>query len=174
MENLMGLVTGILFGFFLQKGQALRFEKQVGLLRLIDMTILKIMLTGILVGMVGIYLFKDLGIISLGPKGTSLGAQIIGGLIFGIGWAILGLCPGTAAGALGEGRWHAIWGIIGMLVGAAIYAEVYPVLTSTVIAWGSYGKITIPEALGINHWIVIVIFAVIILGLFKWFEKKKI
>jgi len=59
-------------------------------------------------------------------------------------------------------------------VGAAIYAEVYPSLASTVITWGSYGKISIPDVLGINHWIVIVVFIVIFLGLFKFFEKKKI
>ncbi|MCJ7772532.1 MAG: YeeE/YedE family protein [Desulfobacterales bacterium] len=174
MDLLLGLITGILFGFFLQKGLGLRFEKHVGLFRLIDMTILKIMLTAIGVGMVGIYLFADLGVISLSPKATSLGAQIIGGLIFGIGWATLGFCPGTIVGALGEGRWHAIWGIIGMLVGAAIYAEVYPALASTVITWGSYGKISIPDVLGINHWIVIVIFIAIFLGLFKFFEKKNL
>ena len=44
--------------------------------------------------------------------------------------------------------------------------------TSSVLTWGVYGKITIPEILGINHWIVIIV--VIILGLlmFRWFEKK--
>ena len=174
MEHLVGLITGVFFGFFLQKGLGLRFEKQIGLFRLIDMTILKIMLTAISVGMAGIYLFSDLGIISLNLKATSLGAQIIGGIIFGVGWATLGFCPGTIVGALGEGRWHAIWGIIGMLVGAAVYAEAYPALASTVITWGSYGKISIPGVLGINHWIIIVVFIVIVVFLFKWFEKKKI
>lgn len=174
MEQFIGLITGILFGFFLQKGEALRFERQVGFLRLIDMTIFKILMTAIMVGMVGIYLFKDLGVIALSPKSTSLGAQIIGGLLFGIGWAIVGYCPGTSVGAVGEGRWHAIWAIIGMLIGAAIFAEVYPALKPNIISWGSYGKVTIPEVLGINHWIIIVIFIALVLVLFKWFEKKKI
>ena len=174
MELLIGLITGILFGFFLQKGLGLRFEKHVGLFRLMDMTILKIMLTAISVGMIGIYLFTDLGVITLDIKGTVLGAQIIGGLLFGIGWATLGFCPGTIVGALGEGRWHAIWGILGMLVGAAIYAEVYPALKSSVLTWGSYGKITIPGILGINHWIIIVVFIAIVVALFKFFEKKNL
>ena len=73
----------------------LRFEKQVGFLLFKDMTILKFMFSAILVGMVGIYLFRDLGVIELKLKGTLIGAQIIGGLLFGIGWAILGYCPGT-------------------------------------------------------------------------------
>lgn len=174
MELIIGLITGILFGFFLQKGEALRFERHVGLLRLIDMTILKIMLTAISVGMVGIYLFTDLGVISLSPKATSLGAQIIGGLIFGIGWATLGFCPGTIVGAFGEGRWHAGWGILGMLVGAAVYAEAYPALKSSVVSWGNYGKITLPGIIGINHWIIIVVFWLLVIILFRWFEKKNI
>lgn len=54
-------------------------------------------------------------------------------------------------GALGEGRTDAIWGIAGMLVGAGIYAEAYPYLQKTVLTWGNYGKITIPQVLGVNH-----------------------
>ena len=94
-----GLLTGIAFGFLLQKAQVLRYDKQVGALRLIDMTILKFMLSAIVVASIGIYLFKDLGLIKLSIKATSIGAQVVGGLLFGIGWGLLGYCPGTAAGA---------------------------------------------------------------------------
>jgi hypothetical protein len=59
-----------------------------------------------------------------------------------------------------------------MLVGAAVFAESYPLLKATVLTWGDFGKITIPGILGINHWIVIVLFIVAGLGLFRWFEKK--
>ena len=172
MELILGLGTGIIFGFLLQKGQILRFEKQVGFLRLKDMTIIKFMFSAIIVGMVGIYLFSDLGIISLKIKATHIAAQIIGGLLFGIGWAICGYCPGTSVGALGEGRWHAVWAILGMLVGAALYAEVYPFMKSTVLSWGSLGKISVPAVTGINHWIIIIIFLAGIGGFFRWIEKK--
>jgi uncharacterized protein len=46
------------------------------------------------------------------------------------------------------------------------------VLKTTVLRWGVYGKITIPEILGINHWIIIVLFVIISILLFRWFEKK--
>ncbi|MDY6844018.1 MAG: DUF6691 family protein [Thermodesulfobacteriota bacterium] len=174
MDLILGLITGFMFGFFLQKGQVLRFEKQVGFLRLIDMTIIKFMFSAIIVGMIGIYFLRDMGIISLKLKATYVGAQIIGGILFGIGWAIFGFCPGTSVGAVGEGRWHAIWGIFGMLIGAAIYAEVYPFLKSTVLTWGNFGKITVYEALHLNHWLTIVIFVVMVTGLFFWFERKKL
>ena len=99
MSLLYGLITGIIFGFLLQKAQVLRYDKQVGALRLIDMTILKFMLSAIVVASIGIYLFKDLGLIKLSIKATSIGAQVVGGLLFGIGWGIAGLCPGPGAGA---------------------------------------------------------------------------
>ncbi|HUV51046.1 MAG TPA: DUF6691 family protein [Anaerolineae bacterium] len=174
MELLLGIITGILFGFLLQKAQVIRFERQVGFLLLKDMTIIKFMFSAIIVGVTGIYLFKDLGVISLSIKETNVAAQIIGGLLFGIGWAIAGYCPGTSLGALGEGRIHALWAILGMLVGAGLYAEVYPALKSNVLAWGNFGKITLPDILKINHWVVIIIFIAAILVLFKFFENKNI
>jgi len=169
---LYGLVTGIFFGFFLQKARVIRYDKQIGALRFLDMTIVKFMLTSILVGMIGVNLLLDLGLVKLSVKSTVLGGNILGGLIFGLGWGLLGYCPGTSAGALGEGRWDALWGILGMLSGAALFAESYPVLKKTVLTWGNFGKITLPQILGINHWALIVIFVVGGLLLFWWFEKK--
>jgi uncharacterized membrane protein YedE/YeeE len=90
----------------------LRYDKQLGALRLIDMTILKFMLSAIFVGYIGTYLFKDLGVIQLSIKSTSIGAQVVGGLVFGIGWGLLGYCPGTAAGAVGESRIDGLWGVL--------------------------------------------------------------
>jgi uncharacterized membrane protein YedE/YeeE len=172
MTLLYGLITGIIFGFLLQKARVIRYDKQLGALRLMDMTIVKFMLSTILVAMVGTYLLKDLGLVKLSIKPTILGGVILGGLIFGIGWGFLGYCPGTSAGALGEGRCDAIWGIIGMLGGAALYAEAYPAMKKTVLSWGDLGKITFPQVLGVNHWIIIAIIVIGGLLLFRWFEKK--
>jgi len=169
---LYGLITGILFGFLMQKGRVLRYDKQLGALRLLDLTIVKFMLSSILVSMVGVYLLKDLGLAKLAIKPTILGGNILGGLIFGIGWGLLGYCPGTSAGALGEGRWDAIWGILGMLIGAALYAEAYPLFKKTVLTWGNLGKITLTQVLGVNHWVVIPILALGAIFLFVWVEKR--
>lgn len=114
--------------FLLQKGEVLRYDKQIGALRLQDMTIVKFMLSHIAVAMVGVYFLYDLGIVKLSIKSTILGGVVIGAIIFGIGWGLLGYCPGTSLGALGEGRIDALWGIGGMLVGAGVYAEAYPYL----------------------------------------------
>lgn len=141
IDQILGLITGILFGFLLQKGRVLRFEKQVGAMLLKDMTIVKFMLSAILVGMVGIALLNDAGMITLSHKPMNLGAVILGGALFGIGWAVMGYCPGTSIGALGEGRWHAIFAVAGMVAGAALYAELFPLIKSTVLAWKDFGKI---------------------------------
>jgi uncharacterized protein len=127
-DLIYGLITGAIFGFLLQKARVIRYDKQLAALRLIDMTIVKYMFTTILVSMVGVYLLKDLGLVKLSIKATSLGGNILGGLIFGAGWALFGYCPGTSLGALGEGRYDAVWGIIGMLGGAALFAELYPLM----------------------------------------------
>jgi uncharacterized protein len=169
---ILGLITGILFGFLMQKARVIRYDKQLGALRLMDMTIIKFMFSAVMVSMVGVYLLHDLGLVSLSIKTTILGANIVGGILFGIGWGMLGYCPGTSLGALGEGRLDALWGILGMIFGAGVFAEFYPALQNTVYTWGDLGKITLPEILGINHWIVIVLFIIFGLLLFRWFEKK--
>ena len=172
MEIIYGFVTGILFGFLLQKGQVLQYDKQLGALRLIDFTIVKFMLSAILVAMIGIYLLKDIGVVSLSIKSTDLGANILGGILFGVGWGLFGYCPGTAAGALGEGRWDAGIGLLGMVLGAAMYAEFYSVFKASLLKWGSFGKITLPGILGVNQWIVIMVLGLGIMALFFFFEKN--
>jgi uncharacterized protein len=171
-EQILGLVTGLAFGFLLQKGRVLRYDKQVAAMLFQDMAILKFMLSAIIVGMFGILALNDLEVIKLSHKAMNVGAIVMGGALFGIGWAVMGFCPGTSVGALGEGRWHAIFGVAGMIAGAAIYAELFPFFKSTVLSWADFGKIGLSEALGINHWIIAIIFTFITLAMFRWFEKK--
>ena len=61
--HVLGLITGVVFGFLLQKGRVLRFEKQVGAMRLKDFTILKFMMSAILVGMVGLQILRGAGVL---------------------------------------------------------------------------------------------------------------
>jgi uncharacterized membrane protein YedE/YeeE len=97
---------------------------------------------------------------------------VVGAALFGGGWAIMGFCPGTSVGALGEGRWHAIFAIAGMIVGAAVYAELYPFFKSTVLAWKDFGKIGLNDALGVSPWIIVAAFWAICIPMFLWFERK--
>lgn len=172
IEQWLGLITGIAFGFLLQKGRVLRFDKQVGALLLKDMTIFKFMLSAIMVGMVGILFLADQGIITLSHKTMNVGAVVIGGALFGAGWAIMGFCPGTSVGALGEGRWHALFAIFGMIAGAALFAELYPFFSSTVYAWKDLGRIGLPETLGYSPWLIVAVFWAVVIAMFLFFEKK--
>jgi hypothetical protein len=62
----------------------------VAFFRLTDLTVLKVMFGGILAGMVGVYFLKDFGLVNLHIKPTLLAANILGGVIFGIGMLLLG------------------------------------------------------------------------------------
>lgn len=172
MDTLIyGLITGIIFGFLMQRARVIRFDKQVGALLLKDMTIVKFMFTAILVGMVGLYLLADLNMVQLSGRPLVLGGVLLGGGLFGLGWALLGYCPGTSWGALGEGRLDALVGILGLFAGAGIYSIIYPYMASTVLSWGVLGNLTIPQALQVNHWLVIVPFLIAGIAMFVWIEK---
>lgn len=172
MDLIFGLVTGALFGILLQRSEVIRYDRQLGALLFKDMTIMKFMLTTILVGMVGVHLLVDLGLAKFSIKPLILGGNILGGLTFGAGWALLGYCPGTAGGALGEGRVDALAGIAGMLLGAALFAEAYPALKATVLTWGVFGKVTLPQLMDRHHWVVIPWFVVLGVWLLRYIEKK--
>ncbi len=165
-----GFITGIIFGFLLQKSKVLRYDKQLGALIFEDFTIFKFMFSAISVAMVLLYAMHDLGWIHFHIKPTHLVANLLGGLIFGVGWALVGYCPGTSVGAVGEGRMDALFGILGMLLGAALYAEAYPFFKGTLLSWLSFGKVTVPQLLGVNPWIVVAVMVAIMGVLCLWFE----
>jgi len=87
---LLGLATGVLFGFILQKGQVTNYQKIVSFFRWSDLTVQKVMFAGILSGMIGVYALREFGIVNLHIKPTVLGANMLGGLIFGAGMLLLG------------------------------------------------------------------------------------
>ena len=164
LQSVLGLLAGIVFGFLLQKGGVTQYDVILGQLLLIDFTMVKIMLSAIVVGMIGVYFFKGLGLVKLQPKAGSTGMNVFGGLFFGISFALLGYCPGTAVGAIGSGYMDALLGgVIGMLVGAGLFATVYPRFSTLVLQKGYFGDITFPELFKVNPWILVVVFSGVIL-----------
>ena len=173
----MGGITGFLFGFLLQKGGVTRFNVIMGQFLFKDFTVLKIMMTAILVGSVGIYGMRSLGMeIDLHVKTAALLGNALGGLILGVGMAMLGYCPGTAVAAIGEGSRHAIFGVLGMIVGAGVYAESYPWIKENILNVGNLGKVTFPSLTGFSAWWFIgalLLIAGLIFYLIKRVEKLK-
>lgn len=157
LQLLIGLIIGIGFGFLLQKGGLTRYDIIIGQLLLKDFTVVKIMVTAIIVGKLGVYFMKQIGLAELHPKPGSVGTSIIGGLIFGIGFGLLGYCPGTIAGAVGQGSLDALFGgVIGIIIGMTLFAALYPRLEHTVLTIGDFGERTIPQILRVNPWFVII------------------
>lgn len=164
-QLVLGLIFGIIFGFLLQKGGVTEYGVIIDQLRLTDFTVAKVMLSAILVGMIGVYAMKSAGLVRLHIKDGSVGATVIGGLIFGAGFALLGYCPGTAAGAVGTGALDAVFGMAGIVLGAGIFARLYPYLDRLILNRVLFPAKTIPELLGIPSGIVVIIVAILILGI---------
>lgn len=161
----LGLITGFVFGFLLQKGGVTNYDVIIGQLLLTDFTVVKIMLSAIVVGMIGIFLMESAGLVRFHVARGSLGATVVGGLIFGTGFAILGYCPGTAAAAFGSGAIDALIGMIGIAIGAGIFARIYPALNRSILKKGSFPADTIPELIGVKPVIVVVGVIILIIGL---------
>lgn len=169
---LHGLVFGILFGFLLQKGGVTNYDVIVGQLLLEDFTVLKIILTAIVVGGVGLHLFQAKGWIQLSPKAGSWGKNLIGGLIFGIGFALLGYCPGTIAGAIGNGYLDAaVGGLLGILIGSALLAAWYPKFKAGILKRGDFSALTLPQLFKVNVWAVMIPLSAVILIVLYLLER---
>jgi len=169
-QLLLGFIIGIFFGFFLYIGGVTEYDVIIGQLLLTNFAVLKVMMTAIIVGMLGIYFMKGKGLVGLHAKQGSIGSTVIGGLIFGIGFAVLGYCPGTVAGAVGHGAMDALFGgVVGILIGSGIFAALYPILNKKILNKGEFSHVTIPEMFGVNPWLVVIPFVffifLILLGL---------
>lgn len=158
---LSGAVTGLIFGFLLQKARVTRADVIIAQFLLRDYTVLKVILTAIVVGSIGIYGMLEMDMIpALSIKPAFLYANALGGLIFGVGMAILGYCPGTALAAIGDGSRDAITGVLGGVTGVALFAALYPLLSSRLIEVYNLGSISLPEITGISAWIWIGVLAI--------------
>ena len=165
-QLLLGLLFGLIFGFLLQKGGVAKYHILLGVLLLEDFTVVKVMLTAIIVGSVGIFSMHAMGLVQLHIKPTRYAANILGGLVFGIGFAMIGYCPGTGAAALGQGNLDAIAGVAGLMMGSYLFAEASEKLEKSFMKIGDRGKLMLPEVFGVPLSTFLVIFIpVLIAGL---------
>jgi uncharacterized membrane protein YedE/YeeE len=168
---LLGLVTGIVFGFLLQKGRVAKYRVIVGQFLLQDFTVVKIMATAVVVGAVGIYAMQPTGWADLHIKPLLLGGVLVGGALFGIGMGLLGYCPGTSVAACGEGRRDAMIGVLGGLIGSAIFVAAYPWL-QPLRQWGDYGEVTLPDVTNSSPWLWITILAAVVATVFLLVARR--
>ncbi len=123
------LLLGFLFGTFLQYARLNRFDTIVGMALLRDLSVAKTMAFAIGLGMLLMQTEIQMGWASDHVKPLILVGVVGGGVLFGMGMAILGYCPGTLAISLGQGSLDALVGILGGLAGALSFAVVFPLLS---------------------------------------------
>jgi len=172
-----GLVVGLVFGLLLQRAHVTRYNVILGQFLFKDFTVLKVMLTAIVTGGIGIYTMRQMGWIEgLHLKDAALMGSALGGLIFGIGMAVLGYCPGTGVGAIGDGSRHAIPGLLGMIVGAGLYAETFPAIKDSLLkTWtitvNDTSKITFVDLTALSPWLYLAGLAIVAAVVFVLIER---
>ena len=143
----LGLLTGIVFGFLLQKGRVAKFDVIVGQFLFKDWTVVRMMGTAVVVGAVGVWTLVSAEQASLHIRPLLLGGVLYGSVLFGIGMACLGYCPGTCVAACGEGRRDAMAGLLGMFGGAMAFVACFDALQPVIKSLGDWGEITIPRSM---------------------------
>jgi uncharacterized membrane protein YedE/YeeE len=147
---LLGLLLGAAFGAVLQLSGASSYTKILNTLRLKDLTIMKVIMTAIGVGLIGVHGLDALGVAHLKVKDLYLPGILIAGVIFGVGFSVTGYCPGTALAAAAEGKLDAWMTMLGGLLGALTFAFLFPDLESSLAALGGFGPVTIHDSIGIS------------------------
>jgi hypothetical protein len=146
----LGLLFGVIFGFLLQKGGVGKYEVLIGVLLLRDFTVIKVMMSAVIVGMLGIYALNVAGLVKLHVKPTRYAANTLGGLLFGAGFALAAYCPGTSAAALGQGNFDALAVMLGLMAGSYVFAEASGWIGRNVNRWGDRGELTLARLVGVR------------------------
>lgn len=166
---LLAGLFGLIFGILLNKGRVTDYNVIVNLFRFRDFTVLKIMLTAILVGGVGVSLMMSADMLEgWHIKEMNVLGVILGGVLFGIGMVLYGYCPGTGIAAIATGSIHALVGFLGMLVGGILYAGTYGPVKTSILSVGAMGKMRLPDATGIPDlawWVILIPISLVVFRL---------
>ena len=156
MALILAVAIGFAFGFVLERAGLGSARKLAGQFYFTDFTVMKVMMTAIAVAMAGSFWLARVGVIDLAnvyvPE-TSLAAQLIGGAIFGLGFLIAGLCPGTSCVAAASGRGD------GLAVMGGIFAGT--LIAGFVVVPSGFRRSTLPELLHVPYGVIV---AVAIIG----------
>ncbi len=173
----VALVLGFAFGWLLERagfGSSCRLCAQF---YLYDMTVLKVMFSAIVTAAVGLWALSALGVLDLSAvylTPTSVGAQLLGGLLLGAGFIIGGYCPGTSVVATASGSGDGFAFMLGFAAGLALYAVAFPRLELWANA-KSIGEVTLPQALGVPYGamvLALVAFAAVAFAAAEWSERR--
>jgi uncharacterized membrane protein YedE/YeeE len=172
--NAIILFLGFLFGAILQYANLNRYNVISGMATLENFAVAKAITVAIGFGAVIIAIEIGLGFATYHIKPFLLGGIAIGGIIFGIGMAILGYCPGTLAISLGEGSIDALIGIVGGLAAGLVYTILVPFIQG--ILGPDLGSISLYTLVGQHHFIfflVDILAGVAFIWAAFWLNKKE-
>lgn len=128
--TLLYLILGVLFGFVLSRSGAADYNYIQAMFLFTNLQLYGIIGTAVAITAPGIWLIKRYGRTAFGrPIAIELKPQhrgnIVGGVLFGIGWSVCGMCPGPIFVNLGEGKIYAIAALAGAVAGAGLFGAVY-------------------------------------------------
>lgn len=173
MDYITALLLGVVFGFSLNKAGLTKYNKIVNVFRFTDMAVLQFMMTALIVAMTGLYILRGLGLVTFPTvPATYVVGNLVGGLIFGIGMALSGYCPGTCAAGAGEGKLdYIVPGLLGFLVGAVIYGMSYQAVFPAISGIANLGNVVMPDLWNIDPFLTILAFTLMSLLLFYLIDR---
>lgn len=172
-----GLVTafaiGAAFGWSLERAGLGDARKLAGQFYLRDFTVLKVIMSAIVTTMLGGFWLGRVGLIDLSsfyvPE-TFLLAQAAGGLIFGVGFVLCGLCPGTSCVAAASGKGDGLAAVLGLLAGVLMTGLAMPLIEPLYTAT-ALGTFTLPELLHLPYGVVVAGVTLMAIALFMGVES---
>ena len=175
----IALVIGIAFGITLEQSGMGNARKLAGQFYLRDLTVFKVMFTAILTAMLGVFWLGWLDVLDISkiyvPE-TFLVPQLVGGIVFGAGFALAGLCPGTSCVAAASGRIDGFAVVIGMFAGVFATGLAFSRIAAFYVST-SRGVFTLPDLLGINQGIIVFGIVLIAIAGFKaadFIEQRRV
>lgn len=172
----VSLVTGLAFGFVLERAGFGRSTKLAGQFYLRDMTVFKVMFTAIVTAMIGLVIAGGLGVIEIeslargGASYTYLWPMLVGGLVLGAGFIISGYCPGTSLVASASGHFDGMFTFAGVIIGSVLYGEIYPAISAFATS-SNYEHLFLHELLGLPRAVVALGVTLMAIGAFFGAEK---
>ena len=167
MNLIFALIVGVGMGWLLQRVGASNPRVILANLRLENLTIIKFMALTIAVGSIVSYLLSLFVPMHFDIKPLFVAGVLAGGLIFGIGFALSGYCPGTCVVGAAEGRKDALFVILGGIVGALVFTLLYSALEPVFVKQWNYGKVTLASAMHISPVLTAGIMAAVIIAAVK-------
>ena len=167
------IVFGVIFGVLLHRGGVANYNVIVNQFRFRDFTVLKIMMTAIIVGGLGVLALNSAGLANYHIKAANMLGVVLGAAIFGVGMVVYGYCPGTAIAAAASGSLHALFGLVGLLVGGTLYAFSFPWISAHILPVGALGKVRLPDVTGVPALVWFVALIAIALTVFFLIERAE-